>query len=92
MPTPERCLLGRNITSTRRKRDAACFNSKGWQRVQGLNESCDCEEVGCCRGSWELLEIGAWTALATLPWLDQHDMSLLIAHTRVSSSWTSWAH
>ena len=45
MPTPERCLLGRNITAHRRKRDAACFNSKGWERPQGLNESCDCTAV-----------------------------------------------
>ena len=48
VPTPERCLLGRNITMTRRKADAACFNGKGWERPEGLDNLCDCTTVGSC--------------------------------------------
>ena len=45
LPTPERCLLGRNVTSTRRKADSECFNGKAWQREQGWDEYCDCDWV-----------------------------------------------
>lgn len=45
IPTPERCLLGRNVTSTRRKADAACFNGRGWQREMGWDEHCECGGV-----------------------------------------------
>ena len=45
VPTAERCLLGRNITMTRRKADSACFNGKGHVRPEGIHTYCDCEPV-----------------------------------------------
>lgn len=54
-PTPDRCLLGRNVTSTRRKPDSACFNGRGWQRPHGWDELCDCN----------------WVNQATIPYLPQ---------------------
>ena len=45
VPNEERCLLGRNITITRRKRNSTCFNGKGWQRPEGIDEHCDCDWV-----------------------------------------------
>ena len=45
IPSPDRCLLGRNISTTMRKADAACFNGKGWQRPQGLEDFCTCEQA-----------------------------------------------
>ena len=44
-PTPELCLMGRNITLERRKPDAACFNGKRYERPEGVNETCPCYRV-----------------------------------------------
>ena len=45
LPTPERCLLGRNVSATRRKADSKCFNGRGWQGEKGWDEFCDCDWV-----------------------------------------------
>lgn len=42
MPSPDRCLMGRNVTVTRRKQDASCFNGHGWERPQGWDTACNC--------------------------------------------------
>ena len=68
VPTPERCLLGRNITMTRRKADSACFNGKGWQRPQGWNVSCDCDWVSpICRS----ICFWGFTVPAPMPWANK---------------------
>ena len=45
VPRPGRCLLGRNLTSTRRRPDAGCFNPKGFQFPEGIDTPCPCQEV-----------------------------------------------
>ncbi|KAK9828958.1 hypothetical protein WJX72_003046 [[Myrmecia] bisecta] len=48
-PEAGTCLLGRNYTMERRKRDSLCFNGKGWERGDTKFELCPCgsEDVEC---------------------------------------------
>lgn len=38
-PRPETCLLGRNFTMKRRKREASCFNSYDFDDVSGTYDA-----------------------------------------------------
>eukprot|EP00884_Botryococcus_braunii_P007264 jgi/Botrbrau1/16539/Bobra.0327s0006.1 len=48
-PTPEICLLGKNFTYERRKRESMCFNGKEYSRADRRETSCLCdkEDVEC---------------------------------------------
>lgn len=44
-PSPEICLLGKNYTYERRKRDSQCFNGKTYSRADVKESPCLCDKV-----------------------------------------------
>ena len=49
-PTPDECLMGRNITMERRRRSSDCFNGKEYERAETSSSPCHCTEVQSLEG------------------------------------------
>ncbi|KAK9806438.1 hypothetical protein WJX73_007437 [Symbiochloris irregularis] len=63
-PTPDRCLMGRNLTAERRKADAACFNGRDWS-PKGWDTPCNCSMIDTqCDYGYNLhYRNGSWVCL-----------------------------
>ena len=49
-PTPNDCLMGRNITMERRRRSSDCFNGKEYERAETSSSPCHCTKVQSFEG------------------------------------------